>query len=134
MRLPLATVAGEMKAMTGRYWQRSIGGLAAATVFALAAPVTAAPLDAFARCLASRGAVFYGTDWCPHCRRQNELFGPSARYVRYVECNDRGRTHRRCTRKGVKSYPTWTFRDGSVLRGRQPLEQLASKTGCRLPR
>lgn len=116
---------------------RLAAGVALVAAIAVAAPAGAAALDAFARCLTSRGATFYGTSWCPHCRSQNQLFGPSSRYVRYVECNDPQRTDRRapeCTRRGIASFPTWTFRDGSQLHGRQPLERLAGKTGCRLPR
>lgn len=103
---------------------------------ALAAPAGAAPLDAFARCLTSRGATFYGTTWCPHCRRQNDTFGSASRYLRYVECSDPQRQDGRapeCVRRGISGFPTWTFRDGSSLRGAQSLARLADKTGCRLP-
>lgn len=112
-------------------------GLVLGGMLAFAAPAGAAPLDAFARCLSARGATFYGTSWCPHCRRQNETFGPSSRHLRYVECGapaPDGSPAAECVRKGITGYPTWTFRDGSSLRGAQPLAQLAAKTGCRLPR
>ena len=114
--------------------RRSIAGVVMGVAFGLALPASAAPLDAFTRCLSSRGAVFYGTDWCPHCRQQSELFGRSARFVRYVECNDGSKTTPTCRRRGIRGYPTWTFRDGSRVSGRQSLAKLASKTGCRLPR
>jgi thiol-disulfide isomerase/thioredoxin len=32
-------------------------------------------LDEFAECLKSKGAVFYGAFWCPHCQDQKKLFG-----------------------------------------------------------
>jgi thiol-disulfide isomerase/thioredoxin len=110
---------------------------------ALGATLAGAPfagattLDAFARCLTSRGATFYGTSWCPHCRKQNAAFGGAARYLRYVECSAPGGRDARapeCVRKDISGFPTWTFRDGSRLEGAQSLARLAAKTGCHLPR
>ena len=31
--------------------------------------------DDFAKTLESKGAVFYGAFWCPHCQAQKALFG-----------------------------------------------------------
>src|SRR3989344_9366604 len=36
--------------------------------------------DTFAQCLTEKGAIFYGTFWCPHCKDQKELFGNSIKY------------------------------------------------------
>lgn len=92
-------------------------------------------LDAFATCLAEKGAVFYGTFWCPHCQAQKKMFGKSAKLLPYVECStaDGSGQTQVCIDKGVKSYPTWEFADGARLSGEIPLAQLAEKTNCELP-
>jgi len=93
-------------------------------------------LDGFARCLRDSGATFYGTYWCPQCAAQRELFGRAERYLRYVECADRGTDAQTpvCKRAGIKGYPTWEFRDGTRVTGRQSLERLAQHTKCDLPK
>jgi hypothetical protein len=90
--------------------------------------------DAFASCLQEKGAVFYGAFWCPHCQRQKDMFGRSKRLLPYVECSTpdgQGQTMA-CTEKGVESYPTWIFADGSRETGEVSLQRLAEKTGCSL--
>lgn len=90
--------------------------------------------DDFAKCIASSGAKFYGTTWCPHCKEQKELFGSAKQYLPYVECSGpggQGQTDE-CKEKGIKGYPTWIFSDGSELSGSLPLEILSVKTGCAL--
>jgi len=89
----------------------------------VAAPVSKAELAVFARCLNRAGATYYTADWCPHCRRQNALFGDALRYVKVVDCTNG------CSE--VKSLPTWTFRDGSRVTGFTSLDELAERTGCR---
>ncbi len=91
--------------------------------------------DGFAQCLKDQGAVFYGAFWCPHCQAQKKLFGSSARLLPYVECStvDGKGQVQACIDKGVKSYPTWDFADGSRLNGEISLEQLREKTSCELP-
>jgi hypothetical protein len=103
--------------------------VAAALVLAATAPAYAAKLDRFAQCLSQRGATFFGAEWCPHCARQIDELGGSFRYVDYVECTV---DEARCKEAGVRSYPTWTFADGSRLSGRLSLQHLARKTGCSL--
>ncbi len=91
--------------------------------------------DAFATCLKDQGAVFYGAFWCPHCQATKKLFGGSQRLLPYVECSTpdaKGQTPA-CIDKGVQSYPTWEFADGTRLTGEIPLETLAEKTSCVLP-
>ena len=109
--------------------------VALAGLLGLAQRSEARSLDRFARCLDSRGAVYYGATWCPQCRRQDALFGSSLRYVPRVECADAetGETTRTCRAANVKAFPTWTLRNGERLRGRQSLERLAAVTGCTLP-
>lgn len=76
----------------------------------------------------------YGASWCPVCERQLAAFGRAAGYLDHVECSVDG-THERtrtCEAAGVRSYPTWEFRDGSRLSGFVSLPRLAEKTGCAL--
>src|SRR3989344_8410075 len=92
-------------------------------------------LDEFAQCLTDKSAVFYGAFWCPHCQAQKRMFGNSAKLLPYVESSTpdgQGQTQV-CKDAEVESYPTWEFADGTRLNGEIPLEQLAEKTGCRLP-
>jgi len=92
-------------------------------------------LDAFAQCLTTSGAKFYGTFWCSHCKNQKEMFGSSLQYAPYVECSNADATAQLqvCTDAGIQAYPTWIFVDGSELSGEISLAQLAQKTGCQLP-
>lgn len=93
-------------------------------------------LGPFASCLKERGAVFYGAFWCPHCKNQKTMFGTAVDQLPYVECStpDGSGQTAECTAKGIQSYPTWIFDDGSQLTGEIPLQQLADKTGCTLPK
>jgi hypothetical protein len=86
------------------------------------APPRAANLNEFAKCLTPAGATYYTADWCPHCRRQNEMFGSALRYIHAVDCTNG------CSE--VKSFPTWTFRDGSRHPGVASFDVLARKTQC----
>ena len=95
---------------------------------------TSAALDAFAQCLAERGAVMYGADWCPHCQNEKRAFGSSFRFIPYVECPD---DPQRCLAAGITGYPTWIFPaspaggpDGKRLEGEQGIEKLAQESGC----
>lgn len=96
---------------------------------------TPGKLDGFAQCLKEKGAVFYGAFWCPHCQNQKKMFGRSEKFLPYVECstpNGQGQLSV-CTDKGVKSYPTWIFSDGTSLNCEVDLSTLAEKTQCVLP-
>lgn len=92
-------------------------------------------LDSFATCLVEKGAVFYGTFWCPHCQAQKKMFGKSAKLLPYVECStaDASGQTQVCIDKDIRGYPTWEFADGTRLNGEIQLEQLAEKTSCVLP-
>lgn len=87
-------------------------------------------LDAFARCLADKGATMYGADWCSHCQNEKKAFGDSFRLVPYVECPD---NPQKCLATGVNGYPTWIFPGGNKLEGEQGLEKLSLENGCALP-
>jgi thiol-disulfide isomerase/thioredoxin len=91
--------------------------------------------DAFAKCIANTSTTFYGAFWCPHCQAQKKDFGNSAEYLPYVECSlpDASGQTQVCIDKGIQSYPTWYFPDGSSSTGEQSLDFIAQKTGCSLP-
>jgi thiol-disulfide isomerase/thioredoxin len=84
-------------------------------------------LDDFAQCLTDNGAIFYGTEWCPHCKNQKAMFGNSMQKVNYIDCD---KNKAKCQEAGITGYPTWKFADGSSLSGTQFLSTLAEKTGC----
>lgn len=96
--------------------------------------VAVSPYDSFAQCLADKGAKFYGTFWCPHCKEQKELFKQSKK-LPYIECSDTSGQNQLavCKEAGIESYPTWIFTDGSRLTGKQEFSKLAEKTGCVAP-
>jgi hypothetical protein len=85
-----------------------------------------------ARYLRSSGAVMYGAFWCPHCRRQRELFGREAfGYVDYVECDPRGYMSKfaTCAADGVEGYPSWKFGNGEARGGEMELVEIARASG-----
>ncbi len=94
-------------------------------------------MDAFAQCLAQKGATMYGAYWCPHCSEQKEKFGESFKYVHYVECGIPGQPPsaqtQPCKDMQIKKYPTWTFADGDRMEAPQSLQSLGQKTGCKVP-
>ena len=75
----------------------------------------------------------YGAYWCPHCANQKQMFGPSFKYVKYVECDPKGNdaNPQLCTEKGIDGYPTWIHGD-TRLSGEQTLRELSSISGCKL--
>jgi len=93
-------------------------------------------LDALATCIKDSGTIFYGAFWCQHCQNQKAEFGSSEKLLPYVECStpDGNSQTALCVDKGVKSYPTWVYPDGSVETGEQTPAHLAEKTGCELPK
>lgn len=93
-------------------------------------------LDAFAQCLKTQGATFYGAFWCPHCQNQKKMFGSSEKYLPYVECSSPSGNSQLlvCNEKNIAGYPTWEFADKSRETGEVPLQTLSEKTGCALPK
>ena len=84
--------------------------------------------DAFAKCLSEKKATIYGTEWCPHCKNQKELFGNSFQYIDYVDCDENGEA---CLAAGITGLPTWNI-NGQDYEGEQSLDVLALLTGCEL--
>ena len=104
----------------------------------LVQPVSSADkqnLDGFAKCLASKNVLMYGSFWCLHCDDQKELFGASFKFVPYVECSIRGSREMTfpCKSAQIRQTPTWVLANGERLIGLQPLKTLSEKTGCSLP-
>ena len=91
--------------------------------------------DDFAKCLTDKGAIFYGSYWCPHCQSQKQMFGDSVEYVPYVECSlpDKAGQNKMCNDAKIESYPTWEFNDGEKISGLLSLFDLSERTGCTLP-
>ncbi len=92
-------------------------------------------LDTFAQCVKQSGTIFYGAFWCPHCQRTKAMFGSAAKYLPYVECSTpdgQGQTQI-CKDKGITTYPTWVFPDGSTLTGEHTLAELSTASKCPLP-
>ncbi|NQV88244.1 MAG: hypothetical protein HQ402_01640 [Parcubacteria group bacterium] len=104
-------------------------------VLLIKAPTKPGQLDGFAQCLADKGTTFYGAFWCPNCQTQKVLFGRSVKLLPYIECStpDGNKQLQICKDKGIKSYPTWEFPDGTRQSGELSLEVLRDKTGCELP-
>lgn len=97
-------------------------------------PQAPGKLDSFAQCIKASGAEFYGAFWCVHCQEQKKEFGSSEQYLPYIECSNPDNTQKQiCIDKKIEGYPTWIFKDGSILSGKLSLETLAQKTQCLLP-
>ncbi len=95
--------------------------------------------DTFAQCLVEKGTKFYGAFWCPHCQAQERALDASRQKLAaiglYTECStpDGKEQTQICIDKGVESYPTWIFADGTKLTGEKTVAELSEKTGCALP-
>lgn len=84
--------------------------------------------DSFAQCLTEKGAVMYGTEWCPHCKNQKKAFSGSFQYISYVDCD---KEKDECLRNGIRGYPTWII-NREKYPGEQKLDHLAYLTECEL--
>ena len=88
-------------------------------------------LENFAKCLADKGAKFYGAFWCSWCDQEKKLFGEAAQYLPYIECSDQKTREMLpfCQEAGVTNFPTWEF-NGEKAPGFKTLEELAELSGC----
>ena len=82
-----------------------------------------------------RKATMYGSFLCSHCDDQKKLFGPSFRYVPYVECSVRGSRQMTfpCIAAQIRYTPTWIFADGERRTGVQSAEGFERKDGMQAP-
>ena len=79
--------------------------------------------------LLSKGAIFYGAWWCPHCFTQKNLFGTEAgRRLPYVECDKDEAGRQRCQSAGIRAYPSWDL-NGQRREGVLSLEELKVWSG-----
>jgi hypothetical protein len=87
--------------------------------------------DDFAKCIASKGTIMYGVEWCSHCQNEKKALGDSFKYIPYVECPT---DPNKCVSLGINGYPTWIFGDGRRHEGELGLTGLSRETGCELPK
>lgn len=103
--------------------------LISAVILAACSPkiVPATPeVENLAKCLTEKGAVFYGTEWCPHCQDQKEMFGSAMEYIVFVDCDE---NRDACVDAGIKGYPTWII-GNETLTGTQQLFKLSQVAQC----
>ncbi len=74
--------------------------------------------DDFAKCLAEKGAVMYGEDWCQYTQGQKAMFGKSFKYINYE------------VKPNLRIRPTWII-DGKTYEKVQSFERLSALTGCK---
>jgi len=110
-----------------------VGGLVAWKVYDT---VTPGKYDKLAQCISDSGTKFYGAYWCVHCQKQKERFGKSAKLLPYVECATPGTSdlNPTCKEHGITGFPTWIGPDGWKEEREMELSELATKTGCELPK
>jgi thiol-disulfide isomerase/thioredoxin len=126
--LALLVIVGGVLYMTSGNTTNNNAPLTASTTPAEAS----GPNVPLAQCLKDKGVVFYGAFWCPHCKAQKAEFGDAVPALPYVECSTADGQDQTpiCKEKGIKSYPTWKFPDGSELTGEQTFATLATKSSC----
>ena len=86
--------------------------------------------DEFAACLTEADLVMYGTDWCPHCQDQKQMFGDAFDLIEYYNCDF---NQALCDAKGVEGYPTWHVGSDFFGTGVQTFYDFADASGCELP-
>ncbi|MBI4453668.1 hypothetical protein HY636_03415 [Candidatus Woesearchaeota archaeon] len=80
--------------------------------------LTPGKYDDFAKCLAEKGAVMYGEDWCQYTNAQKAMFGKSFKYINYQ------------VKTGLNKRPTWVI-DGKTYETVQSFQRLSELTGCK---
>jgi len=88
-------------------------------------------LDDFAKCLALKNIVMYGTPWCEWCQKQEALFGRAFQFISFSDCS---KNPQECVAKGINGTPTWIFPGGKKIQSYLTLEQLSQESGCELPK
>lgn len=87
-------------------------------------------LNRLAKHLAQSGMVLYGSYNCADCLSQQDLFGESAKYLNYVECDSTrsDANTEECLGQKIETYPTWIYQ-GEKYPGIQSLADLAKRSG-----
>ncbi len=83
--------------------------------------------ESLAKCLTAKWAKMYGTETCPYCMKQKDLFGEDFKYVNYINCMEQPAV---CGEANIQWVPAWEFTNGSQIAGLQSLENLAAFAGC----
>ena len=99
------------------------------SLFSLGCKPSPEALNQFALCISENGAEMYGADWCSHCQDQKQRFGEAFKNVNYIDCDI---YPQKCASAGIEGFPTWKFKDGTLLPGVQEFSVLSFKTGCKL--
>ena len=88
-------------------------------------------LDAFAKCLASKGITMYGTESCSWCQKQKAEFKSAWQYINYVDCF---KNPNKCVAEKIEGTPTWIFPNDNNKRieGYRELKVLSGESGCPL--
>lgn len=81
--------------------------------------------EAIAKCLTGKGVMMYGSQYCPHCVQQKEIFGDAFEFIDYIEC-----TENPSFCKNLDGVPAWDI-SGKIYYGTKSLEELASLAGCK---
>lgn len=94
--------------------------------FVLSANSNAKSIESFGRCMAEKGVVVYGNEWCQYTARQKSMFGGSFGAVKYVICDENKAL---CDEKKITITPTWEI-NGTMYKQVQKLETLSQLSGC----
>lgn len=115
-----------------------IAGIVAAAVmyFAQTGTVVKKDYTSLVECLNSKEVVYYKSERCANCRRQEKLLGDAYKKLNSVECHPEGKNPQPelCLKKGVTKTPTFLIEpDGQETKrvvGLQRVEELAKFAGC----
>jgi len=69
------------------------------------------PMDAFAKCISSKGFTMYGRETCGWCQMQMKEFGYSFKYITYIDCNTNAQA---CAIVNITGTPTWIHGDQKI--------------------
>ena len=88
-------------------------------------------LKEFNDCLAQKGIVIYGSEWCPACQALIQtLGGKEATASVYVECTQ---NQERCGAEAKTGFVPEIQFNGEVYQGSRSIQDLAELTGCKIP-
>ncbi len=80
-----------------------------------------------AECLKEKNITMYGTEWCPHCKHQKEIFGEYFSYINFVNCDFDKKT---CRKAKITGYPTILLPNGTEIPPGLSVQESAIKAGC----
>lgn len=90
--------------------------------------------EALAKCLASKGAKLYGNCYDREFALLARSFGKAIDTIDVtmcMTCMDVYMTNADCIAQKIDDYPTWIFKDGKRLEGRQHFPTIAKAAGCK---